>query len=355
MAVSPEGCGATNPSGAVAAMIGSPVSISASASTGKYFAGWTATPSANAKFSDPNDAIAAMTPCGDVTVTAKFSDSPVEFIGMTMAADPVECGEILPGGVSSVMAGSEQAIEATPAADYVFAGWTADPADAAVFADASSDLTTVVLTASVTITAMFKAGQPFSKVTFTQVYAEKVSSDAGTYAKWNWSANISAKGDFSAYTSDDSVIRVRVGDFDSADAFATIGDVKALQKSKKAKIKVDTVKGKGAITCSLYAGEGGTKIGALTLTWNATGLTGKVAIRVDESNLDGIASAPVDVDLAEGPAKGNVMLAVGMADGVSKSSLNACGMPYVGKVAAKPKMVDGEPTALYSYTIKGKK
>jgi len=75
---------------------------------------------------------------------------------LTMAAAPAAGGATTPVvGTHTVLAEAPQAIEALPAAAFVFSGWTASPSANAAFGNAADASTTVTLMGDATVTANF--------------------------------------------------------------------------------------------------------------------------------------------------------------------------------------------------------
>ncbi len=124
MAVAPAGAGtAIDLSAASPYSQGTTVSIRAEAEIGYAFSHWTADPAVTFADSDAEQTTLTM-PAEDVTVTAHFEEAPV--YTLTLQASPTMGGQINHAPVRTHYEEGEVIdIQAVPATDYQFEGWTA--------------------------------------------------------------------------------------------------------------------------------------------------------------------------------------------------------------------------------------
>ena len=125
MAESPAGAGtAIDVSNASPYSEGTTVSIRAEAEIGWAFTHWSAQPAVT--FADPDAAQTSFTmPAADVTVTAHFEEAPV--YTLTLQASPTMGGQINHAPARDYYEEGEVIdIQAVPATDYQFEGWTAE-------------------------------------------------------------------------------------------------------------------------------------------------------------------------------------------------------------------------------------
>ncbi len=159
MAVSPVGLGVTTPpaDSPVSMKTDTPCAITATASEGHYFSGWTSDKQTT-YFRDVRSASTLVSIYEDTVVTASFAVIPAE-AALTMASCPVDAGSTSPAaGVSTVRTLEEVAISATAAEGYYFVIWTTS--GPAVLADEGADATRVTLSGDATVTANFTQGEP---------------------------------------------------------------------------------------------------------------------------------------------------------------------------------------------------
>lgn len=117
-----------------------------------------------------------VTPTADVEIMAHFKSSK-----FTVTIEAATGGTVTPGSISNLESGEGGTIAATPnsAQNYVFAGWTASPAENVTFANASAASTTFTATAAATITAHF------TQETLYDVTVKKDGVNAETYSAGN--------------------------------------------------------------------------------------------------------------------------------------------------------------------------
>jgi uncharacterized repeat protein (TIGR02543 family) len=153
MAVAPNATGtATDVTHASPYAAGIVVSIKAVPATGYHFSHWTAVPAV--VFGNANAASTTFTmPAADVTVTANFAVGAA--YTLTMAASPFVGGTATDvTGASPYTEGTVVSIQAVPASEYQFVGWTAT---AGAFGNANAASTAFTMPAAdVTVTATFQ-------------------------------------------------------------------------------------------------------------------------------------------------------------------------------------------------------
>lgn len=166
--VSPAEGGSTNPpAGTSTVNSGEPVQISATASDGYHFLGWTAT--SNATLSNAESAETSVTLIGPAVLIANFEQNQAE-AQLTMAVSPDESGTTTPSvGISTQNTDEEIQITATAAEGFTFINWSADNANAN-FANALESDTTVILAGDCTITANFAENPPDTDVAYGKTY-----------------------------------------------------------------------------------------------------------------------------------------------------------------------------------------
>ena len=149
---------------------GTEVSIQATSATGYQFLGWTGgTPA------DPSKSSTTITLESDTTLIANF-----QYLGtgntLTINTNPPDAGTTT--GAGNYETGATVNIQATPAEDYKFTGWTGGNV-----ASANATQTTLTLSSDITLTANF---EPLSEYTVT-IAANPTSagsvSESGTYVE----------------------------------------------------------------------------------------------------------------------------------------------------------------------------
>jgi hypothetical protein len=99
MEVSPPDAGSTTPPIGICEVIpGVEQSLNAQQNAGYYFVSWTAVPSENVVFANPDSPTTAATFSDDVTVTANFAP----LINLTMTVSPSQAGTTSPAGVCGI-------------------------------------------------------------------------------------------------------------------------------------------------------------------------------------------------------------------------------------------------------------
>jgi uncharacterized protein (TIGR02145 family)/uncharacterized repeat protein (TIGR02543 family) len=146
----PTAGGTVSPSGASTRDEGSPVSITATASSGYRFVNWTVT-SGTATFANANNAATTVTLSSNATIRANFQRT----FTLTINRNPTAGGSVTPASVSSHDSGAVVNITATAASGYRFVNWTVT-SGTAIFANANDAVTTVALDSNTTITANFQ-------------------------------------------------------------------------------------------------------------------------------------------------------------------------------------------------------
>lgn len=143
--------------------------VDATAVAGFEFAGWTVAPSSAGIIEDKDEAITSVKLTDDATVTATFAPITAETAELTMAVAPEPTptrmageAEVDAGGFvtfAEVEVGEWLMIQATPAADFEFTGWTASPKADVVFEEGGQEraLTSIKITGDATVTATFEA------------------------------------------------------------------------------------------------------------------------------------------------------------------------------------------------------
>lgn len=157
--VSPLEGGTVSPAGTTRLYAGVAAGIAASAAPGYYFTEWVASPEEHVTFGfggrkSPETTVALS---GDATLTARFSTAPPAMATVDFAVFPKWGGVTGPGERTTANAGACLAIAALPFADYTFLNWTAEPAESAEFASATSMSTQVRIKGDVKLAARFKA------------------------------------------------------------------------------------------------------------------------------------------------------------------------------------------------------
>lgn len=153
MSVKPKDCGYTNPGkGKHTVPVGEWIEIQAIPAEEYFFSNWKV--SGNADIEDISAINTKINLFGDATVTANFIKV-VTTATLTMAVTPADSGSTNPGvGEHIVAVGESTQIEAIPASDYFFSGWTS--AGSAYIEDPATEKTSVVLSDNATITANFE-------------------------------------------------------------------------------------------------------------------------------------------------------------------------------------------------------
>ena len=136
---------------------GSSVAIAATPATDYAFEYWEVTGGTINETASNLSAADAVTPTGttqNITLTAHFKKTK---FSITVAASPVAGGSVSPASFSNVTVNDTNTITATPDTedDYMFAGWSAVPAENIHFDNPASDSTTFTASGDAVITANF--------------------------------------------------------------------------------------------------------------------------------------------------------------------------------------------------------
>jgi len=159
--VNPSGGGTTNPSSSQANIrSGTPVSISATPSSGYSFTNWTVV-SGTATIANANSQNTTVTLSANATIRANFNQQVVgSTYTLTLNHTPSGGGSTTPSASqSNIASGAPVNISATANYGYFFVNWTV-VSGSATFADADNPSTTVTLTSNATIRANFQQGSP---------------------------------------------------------------------------------------------------------------------------------------------------------------------------------------------------
>jgi uncharacterized protein (TIGR02145 family) len=149
----PTAGGTTTPSSSQSVTAGTPVSISASASSGYRFVNWTVT-SGTATFGNSSNANTTVTLSSNATIRANFEQTTTT-VTLTVNRSPTAGGTTTPSSSQSVTAGSPFSISASAASGYRFVNWTVTNGTA-TFGNSSNANTTVTLSSNATIRANFQ-------------------------------------------------------------------------------------------------------------------------------------------------------------------------------------------------------
>ncbi len=166
MAVSPADAGETTPpTGQTKVNAGETFSLTATASDGYYFSGWSSV--GPVAIGNPKLRSTTAILSGDATITANFTQNGTPLV-LTMSALPAGAGGTNPGaGTHSVNSGELFTIEAQAAPGYHFAQWSLS--GAGLVADAKSPSTSAAIILSSEISAHFAPNTTTSLLTITTV------------------------------------------------------------------------------------------------------------------------------------------------------------------------------------------
>ncbi len=224
-------------------------------------------------------------------------------------------------GEGSYAADTTVTISADPPPDgQAFIGWSVDiPANVAL-AGQSAPETVAVVKGAATVTATYGTSTPMTSIAFTQIYSEKVNATkTGAVAMW--------RASFSAKTAaappkfdDDTVMGVRMGDFDSAAYFSTIADLKAIaaEDKRRASVTANSARGTGRVCYRLDG-----KCGTISFTWNPKGMKAAVSLSHDGSKAAAEPATPMAIDAPAGAVKA-VLDSVIISGGTSAAGSTNC-------------------------------
>jgi hypothetical protein len=150
LTVSRSGNGTVSPSGSDTVKYTDSTAITARADTGYHFVNWTRS-SLSAAIGDSTQPSTKVFLTGSATVTAVFE---INTYSLTVTNNGSAGGNISPYGSRTVNYGASTAITATANTGYHFVEWIRDDTTATI-GDSTLASTTVVLTGSATVTAMF--------------------------------------------------------------------------------------------------------------------------------------------------------------------------------------------------------
>ncbi len=182
MAVSPGAGGTTTPVAGIPFEVqtAKAFKVYASADTGYYFDGWTAT-NGYVEFSDKTARVTyatvyAATATGTpVTLTANFADIPVNAI-LTMKASPSSGGRTIPGS-GSIPTSKATPISATATSGWYFINWEIDGPGS--IDDKFAASTKVMIYSNATVTAIFSQTAPVPAILTMAVSSPTLGTDAG--------------------------------------------------------------------------------------------------------------------------------------------------------------------------------
>ena len=177
MTASPEDSGSTDPGlGEHTVTVGDTIDIEAVPGDGYYFLKWSGTEAATIENHLCQKTTATLS--ADATITANFAKV-VKIATLTMVVSPSDSGSTNPGtGDHAVAVGDTIEIQAIPADNYFFSGWTS--AGAADIEDPSSDKTSVVLSGNAAVTANFKQIVETATLTMAASPEDTGTTDPGT-------------------------------------------------------------------------------------------------------------------------------------------------------------------------------